>query len=70
MNGKLVIEDDGFIVARTRDWPVPDGLCRGVPTSGSTTIVCHLCRSPWGGLVYDSAIGTFRHRGECPKILV
>lgn len=59
----LVIEDHGINYGRTRDWPaIPKGLAHSIPVSGSTTIVCASCGSPYDGLVYDPVSDTFLHR--------
>lgn len=63
---KRVSED----ITGRKDWPRPEGLHRLVTTTGSTTIVCVECKSPWGGLIYDTENNEFRHPNKCPKISI
>lgn len=63
---KRVSED----VLGRKDWPRPEGLYRYVAPTGSTSVVCVKCNSPWGGLIYDRENDEFRHRGKCPKISI
>lgn len=68
MNGKRVIEDRGMHFGRTKHWAaIPEDLYVGSPPCSSTTIVCEKCGSPWGGLTYDTATDTFRHREACRR---
>lgn len=63
--GKLVVEDAGVGYGRTRDWPaIPSGLCQVLPTYDSTTVVCAVCGSPYGGLRLVPGTGMFVHRSE------
>lgn len=64
VRGKRIPED----LNRSLDWvSTPEGNSLAAPVSGSTDIVCHACRNPWGGLVYNAETDVFVHRDpiEC-----
>jgi len=63
LTGAHVNEDRGAWFGRTKQWPaIPQDLYNGSPPCSSTTVVCSECGSPWGGLMFDHDLGTFRHR--------
>lgn len=65
---KHVYEDYGASNGRTRDWPaIPGSLSKLAPVSASTSIVCSLCGSPYGGLIYNVSTEEFQHRGLCKR---